>query len=198
MAHYSFSHVVIKTIFMRQPLLFLLLVCGFASHAQTETGSYLVGGNLQLNAAKNNTDIQLNPTAGYFFVDNFAAGLNVDLGYSKNGALSSAFKTTTFGLGPFIRFYTGTAAVRPFLDGDVNFTSVKYDYGTNSRTYTGLKYFVGPGAAIFLNRNVAVEGLAGYEHAAYKNQLGSGGFTFKIGFQVYLNGTQVKAVTNTP
>ena len=183
---------------MKPLLLFMLLVSGFASHAQTETGNFLVGGNLQLTAAKDNFDIQLNPTAGYFFVDNFAAGLNLDLGYSKNGALSSAFKTTTLGLGPFVRFYTGTATVRPFLDGDVNFASVKYGYNTDSRTYTGLKFFVGPGAAIFLNRNVAIEGLAGYEHAAYKNQLGSGGFTFKVGFQVYLNRTQVKAATNTP
>ena len=175
----------------------MLLVSGFAANAQTESGNYLMGGNLQLNTSGHNTVIQLDPTVGYFFVDNFAGGLNLNLGYTKVGESPNAAQSSTLGLGPFIRYYVGSANVRPFLDVDGNFSSKKNKIGSDySTTSTGITYFVGPGAAFFLNRNVALEGLVGYQHAAYKNQIGSGGFAFKLGFQVYLNRTEVNTVTN--
>jgi hypothetical protein len=184
---------------MKQTLLFSFfaaMACG--ASAQTEQGVFLVGGNVQLTTAKNDTYVELSPTVGYFFVDNFAAGANIDLAFSKTGQSPNTYKSTNFGIGPFLRYYVGTTNVRPFLHGDVNFTSTKGKIGNGeSSTSTGTSFFFGPGAALFLNRNVALEGLAGYQHFAYKNQRGSGGFAFKIGFQVYLTGAQVSAATTT-
>lgn len=183
---------------MKHTLLFLVLFAiSFGAVAQTEQGNFLVGGNMQLNTSKNKTVISLSPNAGYFFVDNFALGANVTLSYSKEGEGSNAPKITTFDIGPFVRYYVGdNSSVRPFLHGEVNFGSSKYKSSTVSSTSTGTTFFFGPGAAIFLNRNVALEGLAGYSHTANKNQEGSGGFAFKVGFQIYLSNAQVKAVTN--
>ena len=163
--------------------------------AQTEQGNYLVGGNVQLTTAKNDTRIELTPSIGYFFVENFALGANLNLAYAKTG--ESEAKQTTMGVGPFVRYYVGTAGVRPFLEGNVNFISTKYKLGTGTSTSTGTNFFFGPGAAFFLNPNVALEGLLGYKHVAYKNQVGSGGLAFKLGFQVYLNRSEVQAATNT-
>lgn len=178
-------------------ILALLAAAGFKATAQTEQGNFLAGGNVQLNTAQHNTNITLAPTVGYFFVDNFAGGAILDLSYTKTGVSPSVGKTTAISIGPFIRYYVGTTNIRPFLQGDVEFSSTKYKAGTESTTSTGTTFFVGPGAAIFLNRNVALEGLAGYEHTAYAHQTGSGGFAFKLGFQVYLSRAQVKTVTNT-
>jgi Outer membrane protein beta-barrel domain len=181
---------------MKQSLLFFLLLSGLGAAAQTEQGNYLVGGTAQLNTVKNQTTIELSPSAGYFFTDDFAAGANITLSYSKYGEGSGVFKSTSFGVGPFIRYYAGSTGVRPFLQGDGNFTSIKTKANGSSSTSTGITYFVGPGAAFFLNRNVALEALAGYSHAAYKNQNGRGGFAFRIGFQVYLSKAEVETVTN--
>src|SRR5215218_6219558 len=111
---------------MKRILFFqLLLVLGFSAGAQTETGNFLLGGNLQLNTAKNNTEITFSLSIGYFFVDNFAAGANITMSYSKVGESSDAPKTTVIGIGPFVRYYTGTTTIRPFLQGDVDFSSSK-------------------------------------------------------------------------
>ena len=177
---------------------FMLLTAGaLGANAQTEQGNFLVGGNLQLITAKTNTDITVNPMVGYFFTDNFAAGANLNVSHSKTGETPTS-KNTTFGIGPFVRYYAGSSTVRPFLHGDFDFRSIKTKVGAQTpTTSTGVGYFIAPGAAIFLNQNVALEGLAGYNHFAYKNQDGSGGFAFKLGFQVYLNRAEVKSVTNT-
>jgi hypothetical protein len=184
---------------MKQIAFSLVLIAAVASGAiaQTEQGNFLVGGNVQLNTAKNNTQVALSPSIGYFLVENFALGANIDLEYSKVGENPNSAKATTFGIGPFVRYYVGTpGGARPFLQGDVDFRSTKVKTGTSSSTSTGTNFFFGPGVAIFLNRNVALEGLAGYSHTANKNQEGSGGFALKFGFQVYLTGREVQAVTN--
>ncbi len=179
---------------MKKTLLFvsMLLCLARTGLAQTQKGDGLVGGNLELNTAKNNSTINISPMAGYFFADNFAAGANLDINYQKQGEL----KLTSFGIGPFARYYfLGNATLRPLVHADLNFTSNKRKIGSESSTLTGTNYFLGGGAAAFLNRNVALEALAGYDHTAFENQDGTGGFKIKVGFQVYLSRAQVAAVT---
>jgi hypothetical protein len=85
--------------------------------------------------------------------------------------------------------------VRPFLQGNINYVSSKSS-GTNySSTNNGANYFLGGGMAVFINENIALEGLAGYDHTKYKNFDGSGGVKFSIGFQVYLHKAQVDKVS---
>lgn len=170
-------------------ILLAFLALGMTASAQTEKGSWLIGGNLRLNTASQNTQITVNPSAGYFFINNFAAGINVDVSYSKFGEN----KTTTLGAGPFARYYFGTMNIRPLVEGDLNFTSNKTSNSsttTGSVTENGTGFFLGGGLAAFINRNVAVEGLAGYDHTSVNG--GSGGFALKIGFQVYLTKAQVE------
>jgi hypothetical protein len=177
---------------------FTLLVFVFTSYAasaQTEMGNWLVGGNLQLNTAKNNTTIGVSPTAGYFFADNFAAGAMLDINY-YNGANTS---NTNLGFGPFARYYFGTSNTRPLVQGSWNYLSIKdkIDNPSSSTTLNGSQFFLGGGLAGFINRNVALEALAGYNHIKYRHagDDGSGGFLFKVGFQVYLSGSQMSKVT---
>ncbi|SHG10438.1 Outer membrane protein beta-barrel domain-containing protein [Cnuella takakiae] len=172
-------------------LLALGILLHQAASAQTEKGSSLIGGNLEVNTAKDNSSINVTPMVGYFFANNFAAGANIGLDYSKTGDV----KSTGFGIGPFARYYFGTGMLRPLVQGNLNFTSYKTKTPTTSNSFTGTNYFLGGGAAAFLNRNVALEGLIGYDHTAFENQDGTGGLSLKIGFQVYLSRAQVAAAT---
>ena len=162
---------------------------GLAASAQTEKDNFLVGGNFLLNTPKNNTNIAFTPTVGYFLINNFALGANVNLSYSKSTA-----KTTSFGVGPFARYYLGTLNIRPFGEADFNFTTTNTKVGSVKTSDNGTNFFLGAGLAAFINRNVAVEGLAGYSHSNYSHSAGSGGFNLRIGFQVYLSKEQVASV----
>ncbi|MEO6915757.1 MAG: hypothetical protein ABI151_09005 [Chitinophagaceae bacterium] len=162
-----------------------VLLIGFysAANAQTEKGNWHVGGSFELNTAKKNTIIGLSPTVGYFVAKNLSAGAVLNLAYQQYGTASS----TSFGIGPFARYYFGTLNFRPFLDTEVSFQS--------NAGNTGGEYFLGGGLAAFINRNVAVEALAGYRHTAYKDELGSGGLNLKIGFMVYISRGEVVGMT---
>lgn len=172
--------------------LFSLLCLGFVAvtHAQTDKGDWMVGGNFALNTAKNNTEIALSPSAGIFVVPNLALGANVTLAYAKEGTV----KSTRFGVGPFARYcFTSNSSVRPLLQSSIGFLSKTTKVsGQPSSSNNGINYFLGGGAAIFLNDQVSIDGLMGYDHTKYNSLDGSGGFALKIGFQVYLHRSQVK------
>lgn len=174
---------------MKKVYVFVLAVCcGFGAMAQTEKGNWLVGGTFNLNTVSNSTTIGLNPTAGYFVADNFAVGATIMLEYDKFGEN----KSTTFGAGPLARYYFGKPTnVRPFAHGELNFLSQKFKFPTGTNTENGINYFLGAGLALFLNENVALEGLAGYNHTKIKDIEGDGGFALRIGFQVYLRPSRV-------
>ncbi|MEO5996567.1 MAG: outer membrane beta-barrel protein [Chitinophagaceae bacterium] len=168
--------------------LLVLLFLSLGVNAQTEKGSWLVGGNVGLNTATNDTRVTFSPSAGYFFMKNLAGGINVTLDYSK----ISNSKTTAWGVGPFGRYYLGTMNVRPFAHADVSFQSNKTENSSGSDTYNSTQYFLGAGVAAFINRNVSIEGLAGYKHTAIQDLNGTGGFNLRIGFQVYLGREQLQ------
>lgn len=101
----------------------------------------MVGGNFRLNTSDNNSEISFTPSAGAFIVDNLALGGNFSLGYSKSGNN----KYTTFGIGPFARYYftTESQAVRPIIHGSFNYLSTKQKIGNVSSTNNGTNFFIG-------------------------------------------------------
>jgi hypothetical protein len=168
--------------------LLVFLFLGFAATAQTEKGNWLVGGNLGLNTAKNDTKFSFSPSAGYFFLHNFAAGAKVNLSFTK----VVDTKTTDIGIGPFARYYFGTMNIRPFADVELSFDSRKTTIAASSKTKNSNSFFIGGGLAAFINRNVAIEGLAGYKRTSFAKDPSTGGFNLSIGFQVYLSNSQVQ------
>lgn len=165
-------------------LLTLVLVSNAA--AQTEEGVWLVGGTFTINTGDNRTTIALSPMAGYFVMNNLAVGGNISLSHSKLGNN----KVTTFGAGPLVRYYFGRANIKPFLHGEFGIVSEKFKVVNNSNTENGIHFLLALGLAGFLNQNVALEALAGYDHTRLKDFDGDGGFAFRLGFQVYLRPRQ--------
>ena len=162
----------------------------FIAQAQTEQGDWMVGGGFRLNTSDNNTLISLNPDAGAFVIRRLAIGGNVDLTYSKVGDI----RDTYFGIGPFVRYYFSKANVKPIVHGKFNFVTEKTKIPSGSNSNTGINYFLGAGAAIFISEQVSIDALMGYDHTKIKDFDGSGGFAMTIGFQVYLLKHQVDRV----
>jgi Outer membrane protein beta-barrel domain len=176
---------------MKRVTLYLACVLfSAAAVAQTDKGDWLVGGNMTINTAKNNSDFTLQPAAGYFFGKNFAAGAQLTLSFGK----VYDTKTTTFGVGPFARYYFNLTDphFKPLLQADFSILSQKIKESGTTFNNTVTTFFIGGGAAYFINRNVALEGLAGYNNSKYENTPAYGGFSFRLGFQVHLLGSEVK------
>ena len=166
----------------------LLIALFTTANAQTEKGDWMVGGGLRLNASDNNTEIAFEPNAGIFIINNFAVGGSIALDYTKSGNT----KITSFGIGPFLRYYFTSANVRPLLQANINYLTSKVKIPGNSSTNSGVNFFLGGGAAIFVSDQVSLDILLGYYHTKFKDFDGSGGFALTIGFQVYLLKRQVE------
>jgi outer membrane protein W len=164
-----------------------LTLLAVVTKAQTQEGDWLIGGNLNFSAAKQNTQFGIDPDAGYFFADNFAAGASIGFNYVKLGDT----KYTAFSAGPFARYYAGNMEkpFRPFLHTEIKFGTQKT---TGESSASSTAFYLAPGASYFINKNVAVEALAGYQNSKVKGSSSSGGFLLKVGFQIYLSKRQVR------
>ena len=162
--------------------------------AQTDKGDWLVGGSMTINTTKGNSEFTFLPSGGYFFANNFAAGAQVQLSFSKQ----EDTKYSAFSVGPFARYYINLkeSALKPFFHADFNVgsTGVKVP-GFDKTTTTTTSFFIGAGAAYFINSNVALEALAGYNRIKIETYDPSNGFRFRIGFQVHLLHGEVSRVT---
>jgi len=167
---------------MKKIFLATALFATISSFAQTEKGDWLVGGTVGFRTNKNNSSINISPNAGYFFANNFAAGANVQIDFSKVGD----YKTTDLGLGPFARYYFEGSTVRPFVTTSFNYLYTKAKTNLSTSSESGYGWFFGIGAAAFINQNVALESIAGYNYSRYGG-VGYSGFALNVGFQVYIN-----------
>lgn len=127
----------------RTLLLIAISVIALKSHAQTEAGKFMLGGNVIYNSSKNSDDIStatvsITPQAGYFIKKNLAIGTAI--GYQmqrlqvNHGDVSNSYtnKTTSFVVAPFARYYTNITEQFRFF-GQL---SVPMSFG-NSKTGDG-------------------------------------------------------------
>ena len=161
---------------MKKQLLSLLIMAliSFGSSAQIYKNTFMVGGSLMFNNTKvegnSNSSFSASPMIGYFFVDDFAGGVQM------NFSNFSAYSATS--LSPFIRYYWKNL-----------FFQLRYDYTRSqlsgmsvaSRSALGTDF----GYAVFFNDNVAMEPSFYFT----KGLSSDSGFSYglKIGFQIYLN-----------
>lgn len=161
----------------------LLVVTAATVSAQTEKGDWMVGGNFALNTAKNNAVFSLTPSAGYFFARNFVGGGIFSFTYSKQGDA----KSTSVGAGPFARYYFGNSHLKPMVVAEFVFGNTADKLGTEKVNSSYRSMLLGGGLAAFVNENVAIETIAGYNRSKREDFDGSNGFALKVGFQVYLS-----------
>jgi hypothetical protein len=169
------------------PFVFLAFLT-LPAFSQTDKGATIVGGSLSLQTTKNNSNFSFNPNIGFFPANNFALGAGLNLNFSKQGDV----KNNVVGFGPYARYYFWKNSTKPFFTVEGSYLNNKYealnDNGEKVElSSSGFGLLIGLGFAAFINDVVAVEGLTGYNYSDFKNNSGSGGFTMRLGFQLYFS-----------
>ena len=149
------------------------------------------------------TNIQLTPNIGYFFENKFAGGLKLSFATSRNknisdGAGYNLGKNTTYGFGPFLRYYF-LNAIKPFnlfIDGSYQY-NIERGGGVSSTSntplpvpitqYTKNTFSIAAGPVIYFNTSVGLEFLIGYTTSKYvQNSSRTNSIQVGLGLQVHL------------
>jgi hypothetical protein len=129
-------------------------------------------------------DFDFLPRAGYFFINNLAAGLYMDLDIYGQKAKDEGMlndKGTTFIIGPFARYYIPVCdKFIPFAEAQVGF-GIDYYKSRYSSSASWMKsdqsvftYRLGGGATYFFNDIVGADLFLGFNHDSYKYKNTSG------------------------
>ena len=144
------------------------------------------------------------PRAGYFVIDNLAIGLDVLLATErvKSGDFDYTYKSTSFAVGPFVRYYIPTKKVLPFAEVNYSMGSRKgkseYD-GSESPTTTLFSYMVLVLVlAVPIGEKVSFDAVAGYHAYVNKDKedndnndrLVASTIGLKLGFTVFLGSVE--------
>ena len=176
----------------------LFIVAG--ALAQTEKGGRVIGtqvGNIYIpTSGGSGSIVVLQPTYGWFVSDGLALGAGIPFTLVSGGGQ----RVTQIGLAPFLRYYIGTANVKPFLGASVGVinSSVSGNF-SRSASSTDAIYGLTGGVAFFLNKSVSFDASLNYSGgntASVSGLLGTGNaftpalpdaLTINLGFQVYLS-----------
>lgn len=207
---------------------FLALSIGSSMAQQTNKGTILAGGGLNFNANKSkitlvsntngvsNTDkstgpaitgFTFSPNVGWFIVKGLALGLKSDISANKSKSNDTTITTSSnVSIGPFVRYYYQMGKIAPFFEASFGIGNSKSTdkYSSAPALVTRVKGNVwgfGPGIAVFLNNNIAIEGSMMYKILNSKDnyKVSTGGvnidytktersnmFLFNIGLQIFL------------
>lgn len=154
-----------------------------------QAGNWIVGGSLGslgYNFSSESFNVNLNPRAGFFVVDNIAVGVGAVLGLTT---LQHSDNIWSYGVAPFARYYfpEGASVTGRFF-GEVE-AGISGSTGASDASFLG---GVRAGYAHFVTNSVAVEGTLGYTYSQANISSGSAvtGLGIGLGFQIYLPGAR--------
>jgi hypothetical protein len=138
----------------------------FAVTAQTEKNTLLLGGNISFNNTEKVNSFTANPNLGVFVVNNLAVGGELSL-FTSEGY-------TSWGVGPFARYYFGKqTSGKPYIGasalvGGADGSDTEVGFGAHA------------GYAFFLNKSIALQLGVQYNRMAEMDNFGIG-----AGFQIH-------------
>ncbi|MCT4120210.1 OmpW family outer membrane protein [Elizabethkingia anophelis] len=169
-------------------LIGVFALLGFAASAQTEKGSWVVGGstsigfnNVSTKVKSDNTTFDgpkvntftIAPSAGYFVIDKLSVGL--DFAYTNATTKYDGAKTTsnTFAILPTATYYfTDNTVIKPYLGAGIGYASntEKEEYRGKSNEYTvdGFAWKVKGGFAYFFTPSIAAD--LGLSYSQFSNK----------------------------
>jgi hypothetical protein len=212
-------------------LLTALISIGLQLEAQvTSSGNFVIGSTFGLSTAKSkitqdsgdgeeevdnpsSSQFSFSPRVGYFVIDNFAVGIQMD--YTSSEVKQPNLDRTTDSdllFGPFARFYL------PVGDDMGLFLEAGFGFGnSNDEKYIGAErqsintnifaYGLGPGFTIFSSQAVGVEALLKYNYArsdfdteiggiARKTTTRTNQFDFSVGVHFYFTALRPAVTTD--
>lgn len=168
----------------------LLLLFANVTSSQITKGNLLLGGSTSFTSSKwgdsKSTAFSFAPNVGYFFINNFAGGLRVQIDTEKEDGDPDAYVSTS--IAPFVRYYFIPASkeqkVNVFADAAYGFGSA--GSGDTKFNINGYSFMAGP--AIFFNQHTALEITLGYSSMKFEGDPDRlNNFKINVGFQIHLN-----------
>lgn len=136
-------------------------------YAQTSSGNMMLGGGLSFNSisyqggsVNDGNSVTFSPGFGYFISDNMAIGTSLTLSSSRDGTGANKTLRSSFGLGPFARYYifTSNQNFGFFGQAQLSFSAGKTDPDAGNVTRNNaVSFSLSPGAAWFFNDHWALE-----------------------------------------
>lgn len=115
---------------------------------------------VQSGSASDRTGFSFTPSFGYFVSDNFAVGASLTLVSTRTGTGNAKEIGSSFGLGPFARYYlfTSNEQFGFFGQAQLALSTGKVDpaFGNVTRS-NAVTFALSPGAAFFFNEHWALE-----------------------------------------
>jgi len=208
---------------MKKILLLIPVLCILAFqtvNAQLEQGNILVGSTSTMNIwgdhssdfmalglstnKYNGSDpykciaFNLIPKAGYFVIDNLAAGLETAISFWSEKNSNSDSKESQLGIvfGPFVRFYYPLDDIYPFVEvnAGIGANKYKYSYGSydDEEGESIFMFGLGVGAAKPLGERITFDAIIGYSNVSWKEKdeevnekSTSGTIGLKLGFTIF-------------
>ena len=164
---------------------FSVLIClSSATIAQTSKKTWMLGGSASYSSTKEgevtSTDLEFQPGVGYFFANNFAAGINFDVFRKAEGESEE----NKYAIDPFIRYYFASLAknAKVFASAQAVIGNELED-AKNNLSGWGLDL----GSALFVTKNLALETTVGYTSTKGSlEDVRDNTVSVKIGFRVHL------------
>lgn len=187
---------------MRKLICLTAILCGTSVFAQTEKGSWYLGGNAgistrsdkQGSGTTNTTSWSFSPEVGVFVANNIQVGLGVISNGSKiTYSSGSKYNDLMFGGLAYGRYFFGELSFKPFLGLNFGYSagqskitqsipgySTKSDIGTiNASINAGFAYYVTPRIGIF-----GSVGVLGFSNTRSQVQGSAAQTTTDFGFNV--------------
>ena len=204
-------------------LIIVLVFFSYSVSSQISKGQWMLGGNASFSHSlvkqhndlfhsdNKTTGFQLMPGAGYFFMNQLAAGLrtgiiNSDVKQETESHVPASLyyllksKITALSFSPFIRYYIlpSSRKLNAFADASYTYSNNNektntyqvfttsgglptVSSSTNNSKYKGHSYSIAAGPAFFMNPKVCVELTAGYSFTKYEGNTNQKGNTFLLG-----------------
>jgi hypothetical protein len=184
--------------------LLVVALAAFANplFAQTEKGNMIIGGSVDISDAiqstSSNFNFALQPSFGAFAVRNFAIGGVYSFTVGSSRVLNSnethtTTTTLTTLVGPFLKYYFGKKAMKPFLSANGGYsvyTRIKSTTGSTSSSltnYDGFSTGGSAGIAYFLNPHISLESALYLQASGYQTQFPTTRFGFSLGLYAFLD-----------
>ena len=182
---------------MMKRTLVVLAAVHFCSicNCQLTKKNWMIGGSLSFSSQKTqfplneskSTQFGITPKIGYFLADKWALGIlgsfNYDI-YSVNNIKS---KTTTYGIGSFMRYYFLTTENKYNIQTEcyASYNNSKNNLQGKGGGFYSYGTLVGP--VVYFNSSVGIELLLGYRgYKEISNSTRNNGFHLNLGIQVHL------------
>ena len=143
-----------------------LLMATMVASAQTEKNTMLLGGNLTFNSTESVNSFSATPNIGVFVINNLAIGGEFSL-FTSGGY-------TSWGVGPFARYYFGQQTKgKPYIGASALI-------GGADEVDTEVGFGAHAGYAFFLNKSIALQLGVQYNRMSEMDNFGIG-----AGFQIH-------------